>query len=84
MNVYAEELPKPGEIGENVEVIEIERNGNQFFGARIFLASADELHHHEGDDDRSAITIWGPPHRVAMILEVLAEKLWGVPNRGIR
>jgi hypothetical protein len=31
-----------------------------FYGIRLYLKSALELHHTEDDDDRSAVTFWMP------------------------
>ena len=55
INVYAEEI-----IHEVALVEKIADTGRKFFGVRLFLASAPELHHEPGDDDRSAITFWVP------------------------
>lgn len=49
VNVYAEEITG--------EVSVVEKNGHR--GLRVWLASADSLHHTAEDDDRSAITFWG-------------------------
>lgn len=72
INVYAEELPSD----RRVEVAETTaENGRTFVGARIFLKSAKELHDDEGDDDRSAITFWGPRKRVAALLREAADAI---------
>lgn len=52
-NVYAEELT------DDVEVVTKEVGDKTFYGIRVYLASAPELHNNAGDDDRSAITFWG-------------------------
>jgi hypothetical protein len=54
INVYAEE------ITNEVEIVTKQVDGRQFFAVRLFLKSASELHHGQGDDDRSAITFWVP------------------------
>lgn len=59
INVYAEELTN------NVEVVwkdAVQPNGNlqRFYGFRIYLKSAPDLHNSPQDDDRSAITFWVP------------------------
>lgn len=53
INVYEEELT------DEVEVVWVEpRPGVRYCGVRLLLESSDKLHHREGDDDRSAVTIW--------------------------
>lgn len=52
INVYAEEMTA------DHEWVQKEANGHTFYGLRIFLASAPELHNEPGDDDRTAITFW--------------------------
>lgn len=74
-------LPKP--IRHQREDDEVERRvlrvsttadtGRTFFGARIFLESPKSLHDEPGDDDRSAITFWGPRERVAALLREAAR-----------
>ena len=56
VNVYAEELTT------QVEWVTKENEGRRFYGIRIFLESSDKLHNTVADDDRSAITFWGPFH----------------------
>jgi hypothetical protein len=72
VNVYAEELP----VERRVEAVStIAETGRTFFGARIYLQSAAALHDRAGDDDRSAITFWGPRIRVAALLREAADVL---------
>jgi hypothetical protein len=55
IQVYQEEL------GEGVEIIEqTSRNGEHFFGLRIWLKTCQPLLDHSTpeDDDRSAVTFW--------------------------
>jgi hypothetical protein len=55
VQVYQEEL------GEGVEVIEqVSRNGERFYGLRIWLKTCQPLLDHSTpeDDDRSAVTFW--------------------------
>ena len=55
VQVYQEEL------GEGVEVIEqTSRNGEKFYGLRIWLKTCQPLLDHSTpeDDDRSAVTFW--------------------------
>lgn len=73
INVYAEELPDHS--SDCVRVETVADTGRTFFGARLFLKSAQQLHHEPGDDDRSAVTIWGPRSKVAAILRDLADKV---------
>ena len=72
VNVYAEELPDDRRV-ERARTIA--GTGKVFFGARIFLKSADALHDYEdgSDDDRSAITFWGPRDKVAALLREAAD-----------
>lgn len=51
--------------------------GVHYSAVRMFLKSAQELHDHDGDDDRSAITFWLPKSEerreaFAQTLEALA------------
>ena len=55
VQVYQEEL------GEGVEIIEqTSRNGEHFFGLRVWLKTPQTLLDHSTpeDDDRSAVTFW--------------------------
>lgn len=58
INVYAEELT------DEVEVITKTAEGKfgtqTFYGVRLYLKSAPELHADTEDDDRTAITFWVP------------------------
>lgn len=54
INVYNEELTNEFEFTEKF----VQETGKTYYGFRIFLKSAPELHHTSQDDDRSAITIW--------------------------
>jgi uncharacterized protein (DUF736 family) len=59
VQVYSEE------IGEGVEIIEQKsRQGDTFFGLRIWLKTCQPLLDHltPEDDDRSAVTIWARSH----------------------
>lgn len=54
-NIYSEEL------GEGVEVVEqTSRNGEKFYGLRVWLKTCQPLLDHSTpeDDDRSAVTFW--------------------------
>jgi len=55
VNVYAEELTTETEL-----VTKRAETGVTFYGIRLFLESADALHHRADDDDRSAITLFVP------------------------
>lgn len=58
INVYSQELTKEIElIGKTADT------GITYYGARLYLASPDILHHTPEDDDRSAITFWIPNNK---------------------
>lgn len=76
VNVYSEEY-----LG-NCDVVVKEAEGKRFYGIRILLKSSPDLHYHERDDDRSAVTFWcqsdGQPWdrtAVARMLSMAAETL---------
>lgn len=77
VNIYAEELHWPDDPEELVveRVKKVADTGRTFFGVRLYLRSANELHNVPGDDDRSAITIWGPRARVARTLRLMADEM---------
>lgn len=75
INVYAEELPDAEDPRAVAQVSTVASTGRTFFGARLFLKSASELHDEPGDDDRSAITIWGPRDKVAELLRRMADEM---------
>lgn len=72
LNVYAEEYPTKRRV-ERVSTKA--QTGVTYFGARIYLESADSLHDKDGDDDRSAITFWGPREKVAALLREAADAM---------
>ncbi len=72
INIYAEELP---DVPDVQCVSTIADTGRKFFGARLHLKSASDLHHTKDDDDRSAITFWGPRAKVAAILRAMADEM---------
>jgi hypothetical protein len=59
INVYSEELTDECEWVS--KTVNVEKTGEMvtFYGIRVFLKSAPELHQGD-DDDRSAITFWIP------------------------
>ncbi len=68
INVYNEELTS--------EVVFVEKHVTEtkmtYYGMRVFLKSAPELHHEANDDDRSAITFWwGTKEKALEFLNVL-------------
>ncbi len=75
VNIYAEELPHAHRGMERVS--KETDTGRTFFGARLFLKSPEELHDTPDDDDRSAVTIWGPRAKVAKLLRDLADVMEG-------
>ncbi len=69
IQVYSEEL------GEGVQVVEqVSRNGERFYGLRVWLKSPAEILEHSTpeDDDRSAVTFWA---RSEYELYLLADKI---------
>jgi len=73
INIYAEELMFP-EDARSIEVVQkLADTGKTFFGVRLFLYSSEFLHHGLDDDDRSAITIWGPREKIAALLRKMAD-----------
>ena len=54
INVYNEELTNDFQFVKK----HVKETGKTYYGFRIFLKSAPELHHTPEDDDRSAITFW--------------------------
>jgi hypothetical protein len=54
INVYHEEITNEFEWVEK----HVKETGKTYYGFRLYLKSAPELHHTTQDDDRSAITIW--------------------------
>jgi hypothetical protein len=73
INVYAEELTSDRAV-ERVSTT-VKDTGRTYFGARIYLQSPDALHDRDGDDDRSAITFWGPRDKVAALLRDAADAM---------
>lgn len=70
INVYNEELTGETEVVETTP-----ETGRTFYGCRVFLASADELHHAADDDDRSAITFWTGDKATADALALALAKV---------
>ena len=78
VNVYAEEMT------DRVEIISKEIKGQTLTGLRLYLELPVTLPgqdpvsgpfiHHPGDDDSSAITIWGK-RDLRRVLEIMTEKL---------
>lgn len=84
INVYAEELPDnmtPEQVSRAVERVSTNVKDSYpirtYFGARLYLKSPEALHDKPGDDDRSAITFWGPREKVATLLRQLADAMDG-------
>jgi hypothetical protein len=71
VNVYGEELTT-----ESLFVTK-KVDGKQFYGIRLFLKSATELHNDTAiDDDRSAITLWIPRKDGRNQMEIMWEVLY--------
>lgn len=71
INVYNEE------ITDDIQFVSklVEETSKTYYGLRIFLKSAPELHHTEIDDDRTAITFWfGTKKTTITFLESILEK----------
>ena len=77
INVYTEELPDFGDV-RAVERVQKTVNGKTFHGARLYLRSPGSLHDRPDDDDRSAVTIWGPRATVATLLRRMAHAMDGL------
>jgi hypothetical protein len=61
INVYSQELITEGPARQALEAVTVDAGtGVTYSGVRMFLHSAEQLHHREGDDDRSALTFWLP------------------------
>lgn len=79
INIYAEELPDQHDPRATRVVEKRTETGRVFFGERLYLHSPRELHDTPDDDDRSAITIWGPRAKVAALLRRMADEIDGAP-----
>ncbi len=75
INIYAEELPAMDDVRAIQIVTKTADTGRTFFGARLVLESSSKLHDDPDDDDRSAVTIWGPRGKVAALLRALADQM---------
>lgn len=72
INVYNEELTADFQFVEKT----VEETGKTYYGLRMFLKSAPELHHTPEDDDRSAITIWfGTKQKAALYFDMVSESI---------
>lgn len=80
INVYSQELTN------EVKLIKKEADtGVTYSAVQLMLHSSDRLHFRDGDDDRSAVTIWLPKsaHRreeLASTLESMAALVRVAPN----
>ncbi len=76
VQIYQEEL------GEGVELVEqTSRNGEHFFGLRVWLKTCQSLLEHSTpeDDDRSAVTFWSDSYEKLVDLVSLMVKV--LPSR---
>ncbi len=80
INIYNEELTKETQIVSKT-VTEGPNQGKTFYGCRIVLASAPDLHHTDGDDDRSGVTFWFGDKDTC---ERMADAMAGVLRRIVR
>ena len=78
INIYAEELPTERCVER---VTKQSDTGTIYSGARLYLKSPSDLHDSLGDDDRSAITVWGPRSRVAALLREMADAMEGLVDQ---
>jgi hypothetical protein len=69
INVYHEEITRDFEFVEK----HVKETGKTYYGFRVFLKSAPELHSTVADDDRSAITFWFGTKRDAFYFHQDAE-----------
>lgn len=85
VNVYSQELLTELTNQRQLETVVKESDtGVTYSAVRMFLASPEELHDTDTDDDRSAITIWLPqsPDRrqwLAANLETLSKMVLQAP-----
>jgi hypothetical protein len=78
VNVYNEEILLEYEFIEK----RVEETGKTYFGWRVFLKSAPELHHTKEDDDRSAITFWfGTKERALNFLLEQGRSMLSIVNK---
>jgi hypothetical protein len=81
INIYSQELTKEIEL-----VSKMADTGITYYGARMYLASPDILHHTADDDDRSAITFWIPNNQtfskldLSILFRAMAEQIRLAPN----
>lgn len=76
INVYAEELTDDITVVKTHAVNQDRTafTGKTFSGIRFYLESSDKLHNSPEDDDRSAVTFWGPRERLkSMFLKAASE-----------
>jgi len=59
VNVYSQEMTREAQVVEKqVHLPGQAGPGRTYYGVRVFLRSAPELHATPEDDDRSAVTFW--------------------------
>ena len=59
VNVYSQEMTREAQVVEKqVHLPGQAGPGRTYYGVRMFLRSAPELHATPEDDDRSAVTFW--------------------------
>ena len=75
INIYEEELPDELDARAITGVVKYTIMGKKYFGLRLYLKSPDALHDTLDDDNRSAITIWGPQRKVATLLWAMAASI---------
>ena len=75
INIYEEELPEELDALSITGVFKHTASGKKCFGLRLYLKSPDSLYDALDDDDRSAITIWGPQRKIATLLWAMAASI---------
>lgn len=72
VNVYQEEITEET-VFVSTYVKETQRT---YLGVRLYLKSHGDLHHIQGDDDRSAVTLWfGTKERAILYLDKMLKDL---------
>jgi hypothetical protein len=85
VNIYSQELLTEMTGQRQLEtVIKESDTGVVYSAVRMFLASPEELHDNDTDDDRSALTIWLPKSKdrrqwLAANLETLSQMVLQAP-----
>ena len=73
IHVYEEDLGLPAQV----EIVRtVAGTGLPFVGLRVWLEGSSRLHREEGDDDRSAVTVWAADGEAGwLLLEDLCHRM---------